>query len=161
MAEAITRRLASGADVGGQTLGADLELASAGTGSWHRGESMDPRAEAALRRAGYPREGHVARQISWTELARADLVVALDRGHRADLRKLGASADRLVLLRAFESGAGPERDVPDPYHGDDAGFDRCRETIETACSGLVWSLTTHWATLWGNGADRSAPSVRD
>ena len=130
MAEVITRALASSADLGdGQTLGPHLELSSAGIGSWHRGEPMDERAEAALDRAGYPRDRHSARQITAAELAGTDLAVALDRSHRSALRKLGTPEDRLVLLGAFEARGRSGPDVPDPYYGDDAGFDRCRDMI--------------------------------
>ncbi len=143
MAEAITRALASSTELGpGETLGAHIRVASAGTGSWHRGEPMNRSAEAALARAGYPRGRHSARQITAAELARTDLAVALDREHRAVLRQLGASAERLVLLRAFDPYGGCEADVPDPYGGDDAEFDRCRDMIASACAGLVASLAS-------------------
>ena len=38
--------------------------------------------------------------------------------------------------------------MPDPYYGDDAVFDACRDMIEAGCSGLVTSLATHWDSLW-------------
>jgi protein-tyrosine phosphatase len=47
----------------GSTLADRLIVTSAGTGPWHEGEPMDPRAGAALQRAGYPDHSHVAHQI--------------------------------------------------------------------------------------------------
>ena len=82
------------------------------------------------------------------ELGQIDLVVALDRRHQQTLRGLGADPDRLVLLRRFDAAAGAAADVPDPYYGDDAVFDECRDMIAAACSGLVASLATHWDRLW-------------
>ena len=82
------------------------------------------------------------------ELGQIDLVVALDRRHQQTLRSLGADPDRLVLLRAFDAAAGAAADVPDPYYGDHAVFDECRDMIAAACSGLVASLATHWDRLW-------------
>ena len=75
-------------------------------------------------------------------------MVALDRRHQQTLRGLGADPDRLVLLRAFDPASGAAADVPDPYYGDDAVFDECRDMIEAACSGLVASLAAHWDRLW-------------
>src|SRR6202035_127685 len=75
-----------------------------------------------------------------TQLGRIDLVVALDRRHQQTLRSLGADPDRLVLLRHFDAASGAAADVPDPYYGDNAVFDECRDMIAVACSGLGASL---------------------
>ena len=149
MAEVITRSLAASTELGdGTTLGDHLDVRSAGTGPWHEGEPMHALASAALARAGYPRHDHVAHQFTTSELGLIDLIVALDRRHRQTLPGLGADPDRLVLLRAFDAASGAAADVPDPYYGDDAVFDECRDMIEAACRGLVASLTAHWDTLW-------------
>lgn len=109
---------------------------------------MHPYALESLTRAGYPRHPHVAHQIASAELARIDLMVALDRRHRQTLLGLGADPDRLTLLRSFDSAAGAAADVPDPYYGDELVFDDCREMIAAACAGLVASLEDNWDTLW-------------
>ena len=85
-------------------------------------------------------------------------MVALDRRHQQTLRGLGADPDRLVLLRAFDPSSGAAADVPDPYYGDDAVFDECRDMIAAACSGLVASLAAHWDTPLGRlGRRRCRP----
>ena len=150
MAEVITRSLAGSTELtDGSTLGDHLQVRSAGTGPWHEGEPMYPLARAALSRvAGYPDHGHVAHQVRTSELAHLELVVALDRRHQQTLRGLGADPERLALLRSFDPAAGAAADVPDPYYGDDAVFDECRDMIAAGCAGLVASLTAHWGTLW-------------
>ena len=149
MAEVITRSMALDTTLAdGTTLGDHLEVRSAGTGPWHEGEPMHPYALESLTRAGYPRHPHVAHQIASAELARIDLMVALDRRHRQTLLGLGADPDRLTLLRSFDSAAGAAADVPDPYYGDELVFDDCREMIAAACAGLVASLEDNWDTLW-------------
>jgi protein-tyrosine phosphatase len=149
MAEVITRSFADATTLAdGSTLGTRLVVTSAGTGPWHEGEPMDPRTNAALVRSGLPSHRHVAHQISAAQLGRYDLIVALDRRHQQTLRSLGADPDRLVLLRHFDTASGAAADVPDPYYGDHAVFDECRDMIAAACSGLVASLATHWDRLW-------------
>ena len=149
MAEVITRALAGATTLGdGSRLTDHLDVRSAGTGPWHEGEPMDERASAALVRAGFPRHRHVAHQFSSSELARIDLVVALDRRHQQTLRGLGADPQRLALLRAFDRASGAAADVPDPYYGDDGVFDQCRDMIAAACTGLVATLAAHWDSLW-------------
>lgn len=130
----------------------ELEVSSAGTGNWHAGEPMDLRAQEALAKAGYPHHDHRARAFpaAWLdEAVDGDLVVCLDRGHQQTLRSLarGRVGDdrhepRLVMLRSYDRRAGGEVDVPDPYYGDQAEFDRCLAMIEVACTGLVEALAS-------------------
>ena len=141
MAEVITRGLATTTTLrDGSTLADHLHLRSAGTGPWHEGEPMHDLAAATLARAGYPDHPHVAHQFSPAELAEIDLLVALDRRHQQTLRGLGADPERLVLLRSFDVAAGAAADVPDPYYGDHADFDQCRDMIAAGCAGLVAAL---------------------
>jgi len=149
MAEVMTRSLAASTELGdGTTLTDHLEVRSAGTGPWHEGEPMHELASAALVRGGYPDHRHVAHQFKPSQLSRIDLMVALDRRHQQTLRGLGADPGRLALLRAFDPASGAAADVPDPYYGDDAVFDDCRDTIAAGCTGLVASLAAHWESLW-------------
>jgi protein-tyrosine phosphatase len=149
MAEVITRALAASTDLGdGTSLADHLEISSAGTGPWHEGEPMHALARTALIRAGYPDHGHVAHQVVSADLGNYELMVALDRRHQQTLRSLGADPDRLAVLRSFDPAAGAAADVPDPYYGDDAVFDQCRDMIGAGCAGIIASLASHWDGLW-------------
>jgi protein-tyrosine phosphatase len=148
MAEVVLRRMAADTSSGdGSPLVDHLLLSSAGTGNWHAGEAMDPRARSALARRGYTDHGHRAQafETSWFDVT--DLVVCMDRGHQQTLlslarRRLGDGRfdDRLVLLRSFDPRAGGAVDVPDPYYGDDHDFDTCLDLVEAGCRGLVERL---------------------
>jgi protein-tyrosine phosphatase len=114
-------------------------VSSAGTGDWHVGDPADPRATETLRRAGYACK-HVAAQLGPHHLS-ADLLVALDYGHLATLRRLVAEPDRVVLLRSFDQSAGRDLDVPDPYYGGKHGFDDVLGMVRAAVPGLLaWVL---------------------
>jgi protein-tyrosine phosphatase len=114
-----------------------VRVSSAGTGAWHVGEPADPRTVEALRRAGYSCE-HIAAQVSAEHLS-ADLLVALDYGHLAALRRLVRDPERVVLLRSFDPTAGKDLDVPDPYYSGKYGFDGVLSMVRTAVPGLlVW-----------------------
>lgn len=109
----------------------DVEVDSLGTGGWHVGDGADPRALAALQRAGYDLD-HVARQASADVLADSDLVLAMDADNLADLRAMGVDA---VLIRDFDPAAVGQ-DVPDPYFGGEAGFDEVVEMIQATVAGV-------------------------
>jgi protein-tyrosine phosphatase len=116
-------------------LADQVRVSSAGTGDWHVGQSANPRAARVLRAAGYPTD-HVARQITADDLADIDLVLAADRGHLQELRRLTPHPDRVRLLRSFDPNADTD-EVPDPYYGPDAGFDDVLAMVEAATPGVV------------------------
>ncbi len=160
MGDVVLRHLAAGRVLpDGTTLADRLEVSSAGTGGWHEGEPMDPRARDVLERRGYVDHGHRARAFDTAWLPGAGLVVCMDRGHRQTLASRARAAagdyrhdDLLVLLRSFGPRGGGDPDVPDPYYGDDAGFERCLDLVEAGCGGLV----DHLAVRIGG---RSAPGA--
>ncbi len=112
-----------------------VRVSSAGTGGWHIGGPADPRTADTLRRAGYDSR-HVAAQVGAAHLA-ADLLVALDSGHLAVLRRMIRDPDRVVLLRSFDPAADGDLDVPDPYFGGEHGFDEVLAMVRAAIPGLL------------------------
>ncbi len=104
---------------GVRRAGLDVEVTSAGTGSWHVGKPMDDRAASTLRGAGLDPSRHRASHFdaSWFD---RDLVLVMDEQNLADVLALGAPADRVRLFRDLDpEGSG---EVPDPYYGGDEGF---------------------------------------
>ena len=59
----------------GSLLADHIRISSAGTGPWHAGEPMDPRAAAVLGEHGYADHGHIARQFAVSWFDREDLIV--------------------------------------------------------------------------------------
>ena len=129
MAESMARRA-----FGDAGLGEDVIVSRVGTGGWHVGGGMDPRAAAELDAHGFD-SAHTAAQLSESDHS-ADLVVALDSGHHAHLLSEGFDAGRIRMLRSYEPGADG-LDVADPYYGDRGGFTLTRIQIAAALPGLV------------------------
>jgi protein-tyrosine phosphatase len=121
-------------------LAARLRVDSAGTHDYHVGEPPDARAQAHARRRGYDLSALRARQVTHRDFADFDRILAMDRGHLAILRRRApAGYEGLGLFMDYaEPSPGP--DVPDPYYGGDAGFERVLDMIELAASGLLRSL---------------------
>jgi protein-tyrosine phosphatase len=119
-----------------------FEIDSAGTAGYHRGEPPDPRARAAGRRAGIRVAGQ-ARQFLAADFQRFDLVIAMDSANLAELERLAPSAEALAKLRllsSFDPAAAPGAPIPDPYYGDDSGFDEVLELCRTACRHLLQEI---------------------
>ncbi len=76
--------------------GTGIEVTSAGTGAL-AGHPMDPEAAARLMAAGGDPDGFVARQLTSTIAADADLVLTATRAHRAQVVQLQPKALRYTF----------------------------------------------------------------
>lgn len=116
-------------------LAGSITVDSAGTADWHTGKPADPRAIAAAADRGIEMTG-VARQVRAGDFEEFDLIVAMDGSNHVDLAALpGADPSRLRVMREF---AGEGRlDVPDPYYGEDDGFEEVLDILERSCEGLL------------------------
>lgn len=133
MAQAIGQHLARGAG-----LVMRLDFDSAGTQALQGRATTDPRARAALSRAGYVFDLHRARRVTAQDFVANDLVLAMDGGHLAALRDACAPAHAHKLRRFLDYAPGFEgQDVPDPYYGDLGGFDRVLALCEAGVRGLL------------------------
>ncbi len=123
-------------------LEAQVAVDSCGLGGWHIGQPPDQRSIAAGLLRGYKLKDLRARQIQDGDFEAFSLLIAMDRGHLSELRRLcpEGAKDRLMLLMDFhpeETGLG---DVPDPYYGSLSDFDLALELIEKGVEGLVERL---------------------
>lgn len=118
-----------------QTMGLDLVVDSAGTGSWHVGEPPDLRARAEAMRHGVDIAAYRARQVCRDDFERFDHVIALDRSNMTDLARFAPSACRARVSMLLDHVPGMEgQDVADPYFGDAAGFEETwRQATLAAC----------------------------
>lgn len=114
-----------------------LEVDSAGTHGYHVGEPPDPRAISAAARRGYDLSPLRARQFTAKDFDRFDLLLAMDEDNRSAMLRQGTGAVQLLLSYAPQWGV---RDVPDPYYGGGAGFERVLDLIESAARGVIESL---------------------
>jgi protein-tyrosine phosphatase len=135
-AEGVLRSLAAQAG-----LQDALSIDSAGTYDGHVGEPPSRQAQVSATRRGYDLAGLRARQVTETDFAQFEYVLALDRGHYRALAGMAPSKyrERLGLLLDY----APElalRDVPDPWYGGAADYEHALDLIETACQGLLRHL---------------------
>lgn len=112
-----------------------VEVDSAGTSDWHIGKKADPRTIDAAAARGVEVTSR-ARQVISRDFEDFDLVVAMDTSNHADLEDLpGADPSRLRMMREF--AGEPGIDVPDPYFGEEDGFEEVLDILERSCDGLI------------------------
>lgn len=136
-AEAVLRRMLAEAG-----LHREVEVASAGIVDYHAGSPPDPRAQAHGAKRGYDLSRLRARKVKPADFERFDLLLAMDAVHVEYLNERcpPEHAGRIRLLLDFAPGAAAGAEVPDPYYGAPAGFDRVLDLVEQACEGLLAHL---------------------
>ena len=132
-----------------------VTVSSAGTGGWHTGNLADHRTIEVLEAAGYE-SAHSARQFQASWFGELDLVIALDRGHERELRRLAPTevdAAKVRLLRSYDPKSAGALEVADPYYGTRADFVTVLEQVEAAVPGLLRAVREDLA-----GRERAATS---
>jgi len=111
-----------------------VEVDSAGTSDYHVGEPPHPGVRRLARQYGFSLDGKRARQLTAQDLARYDLIVAMDRSNLDEILTLSPEArGKAHLLMDFAKA--PEKDVHDPYYTGD--FEWTYRQVEAGCRGLL------------------------
>lgn len=152
-AEAVLRKLASAYPA------LELEIDSAGTGGYHAGEPPDPRTLAAARERGLDMGALRARKIERADFQRFDLILAMDRQNLIDCERI-APTPRRAKLQLFMDFAPQAAftEVPDPYTGERADFERVLDLAEAGCQGLLGYCRREAAAAGSMGAAKSVRS---
>lgn len=133
MAQAVAEQLAREA---GRSQ--EFVFDSAGTLAQHAGERPDPRAITVLLSRDFEPGNMRARRVNDHDFERFDLILAMDQTNLAELQRLcpPQHLGKLHLLLEFAPAAGVD-EVPDPYYGDLAGFERVLDLCEAGARGLI------------------------
>lgn len=121
-----------------QGLGGHVEVDSAGTTSFHVGESADRRMKKAASRRGYDLTS-LARRVTHEDFSQFDYILACDRDNYFHLLSLAESKEeeaRVKLLTDYHSDASV-KEVPDPYYGGAEGFEDVLDIVEFSCQNLL------------------------
>ena len=114
----------------------ELEIDSAGTGSWHVGEAPCENSIVVAKERGIDISDLRARQVTKDDFKKFDLVVALDDSNYNDLKALGAK--NLVKLGNYGYDGA---DVPDPYFFKGfEGFEKVYEMIDSCTKNLLQEI---------------------
>jgi protein-tyrosine phosphatase len=118
-----------------------LQFDSAGTHAQDAGPHPDTRVFFVLANRRYPSERRRSRRMTAQDFEHFDLIVAMDQANRDELQRQcpPQHQPKLRLLLEFAPEL-PVRDVPDPYYGNLAGFERTLDLCEAGVRGLIKAL---------------------
>lgn len=114
-------------------LGDEYLIDSAGTGNWHEGETPDHRAVSVARKFGIDITGLQARQISTTDFEFFDLILVMDESNFRNVTALIEDEQHLSKVKMILA----DRDVPDPYWGDESDFELVFELLDLATDEII------------------------
>ncbi len=118
-----------------------VEIDSAGTINFHTGNLPDARMRQAAGRRGYALT-HRARQVTRADLDTFDLLLVMDLANLADVETIADESRHEGKIRLFSEfcTAHEETEVPDPYYGGSAGFEKVLDMMEDGCAEILRRL---------------------
>ncbi|MDH3491419.1 MAG: low molecular weight phosphotyrosine protein phosphatase [Gammaproteobacteria bacterium] len=114
---------------------------SAGTHAYHVGSPPDRRAHAAAERRGISLVDIRARRVSDDDFERFDYIIAMDEDNVECLKDQSPLEYHSKVRLFLEFSSSGQREVPDPYYGGAAGFERVLDLVEDASRGLLKTLS--------------------
>lgn len=118
-------------------LGSDFTVDSAGTGDWHVGQKPDERAIAVSKKYGISISNLRARQIQPEDFDTFDLILVMDQANYADVLSMAKTKEHREKVQMILKD---EQNVPDPYFGDDEGFDEVFKLLDDVTDDWVNQL---------------------
>ncbi len=135
-AEAVFRRHVETAG-----MGACIFTDSAGTHGYHIGDPPDPRSIAVAASRGVDMRNLRARKVQLSDFTMFNYIVAMDSGHFKLLERFKPeTGGALSLFRTFGAERAMEPapvDVPDPYYGAMADFEKVYDMIDNGCGNIL------------------------
>jgi len=118
---------------------------SAGIIGNHSGEQADVRMRKHALKRGYEVTS-ISRKVNPSiDFEHFDMIIAMDDQNIKDLNMLARSVEeRKLIFRMADFRIQFNYDhIPDPYYGDQNGFELVLDLLEDACDGLMEHLETH------------------
>ena len=115
---------------------------SAGTGSWHIGQSPDERSVAVAKKNGLDISNQKGRQFSSADFDTFDYIFVMDNSNYDNVIALAETKEQKekVILIMNELYPSQNKDVPDPYFGMHNGFDIVYAMLDEACDVIAQKL---------------------
>jgi protein-tyrosine phosphatase len=113
---------------------------SVGTGDWHVGHPPDHRAIAVAARYGVDIAHLRARQLAEDDYRRFDWLLCADRSNLSDVRARTPAEARAQAALLLGWGGLADAEVPDPYTGGEADFERAWHLVDAAAQSIVRRL---------------------
>lgn len=115
---------------------------SAGTGDWHVGQLPDKRSIAIAKKHGIDISHQRGNHFNSKHFELFDYIYAMDRSNYKNILNLAPNkkAKAKVNLILNELFPDENKEVPDPYYGEEDGFENVYKMLDEACTIIAKKL---------------------
>ena len=119
--------------------GLNWKVESAGTNGLHTGEPPHPLSQKLAKMNGIDISGQQSRMLVKEDFGRFDKIYAMAADVMEEMELIGKQSFELanVDLLLNECFPGENKDVPDPWFGEEEGYHKVYNMIELACEAII------------------------
>jgi protein-tyrosine phosphatase len=112
---------------------------SAGTNGYHVGESPHHLSQKVAKINGVDISNQVARKFRMEDLDEFDRIYIMADDVLEEMRRIGGLGMKETNIKLFleELYPGQNKEVPDPWYGDEDGYHEVYELIEKNCDAII------------------------
>ena len=117
----------------------NIYVDSAGTAGWHVGSSPDLRSINIAKKNKIDISNQKARKFSIYDFKEFDKIFVMDTSNYRDLIRLCSNQKECNKIQLILKNIDPEKSlsVPDPYYGEEDGFEKIYRLLDKACSKIM------------------------
>lgn len=119
---------------------------SAGTSSWHAGDKPDKRAIATSKANGVDISDQRSRAFTPSDFSEFNVIFVMDESNQRDIVEMALTerqGKRVKLL--LEYAEMDMKSVPDPFYGEEKGFQATFDLLNEACEKALLKLKEEYA----------------
>ncbi len=119
---------------------------SAGTSSWHAGDKPDKRAIATSKANGVDISDQRSRAFTPADFSEYNVIFVMDESNQRDIVEMALTerqGKRVKLL--LEYAEMDMKSVPDPFYGEEKGFQATFDLLNEACEKALLKLKEEYA----------------
>tara|TARA_Y100000385_G_scaffold184317_1_gene190385 strand:+ start:467 stop:919 length:453 start_codon:yes stop_codon:yes gene_type:complete len=117
----------------------NIYVDSAGTSGWHTGSIPDLRSINVAKKYNIDISYQKARKFSTFDFKEFDKIYVMDTSNYRELMRLCSNEKECNKVELILKKIDPENNpsVPDPYYGEEDGFEKIFILLENACSKII------------------------
>ncbi|MBL0050956.1 MAG: low molecular weight phosphotyrosine protein phosphatase [Bacteroidetes bacterium] len=122
------------------------QVDSAGTSSWHAGDKPDKRAIATSKSNGVDISDQRSRAFTPADFSEINVIFVMDESNQRDIVEMALTerqGTRVKLL--LEYAEMDMKSVPDPFYGEEKGFQATFDLLNDACEKALLKLKAEYA----------------
>ena len=122
-----------------KNAGLNWKVESAGTNGLHTGEPPNPLSQKLAKMNGIDISRQQSRLLIKEDFGRFDKIYAMAADVKEEMKLIGKKSFEVanIDLLLNECFPGENKDVPDPWFGEEDGYHKVYDMIELACEAII------------------------